>query len=127
LPSVSCGHAFSSPADISWGSDTLVQPDVFVVTPEQAAAPDWSSVKDLRLVAEVLSPRTARRDRFQKRRLYQAQGVATLWLVDPRRKVVEVWTPASAFPTVETERVIWHPAGTSEPLVIQIAEFFRAD
>ena len=52
-----------------------------------------ASVKDLLLVAEVLSPATARRDRFQKRKLYQAQGVGMLWLVDPVRMVVEVWTP----------------------------------
>lgn len=30
------GHAFISPADISWGPDTLVQPDVFVTTLAEA-------------------------------------------------------------------------------------------
>ena len=114
------GETFTSPADISWGTDTLVQPDVFVATPEQAAAPDWSAVKDLLLVVEVLSPSTARRDRFHKRKLYQQQSVATIWLVDPHRRLVEVWTPDARFPVVETECVSWHPAGAIEPLVIDV-------
>lgn len=119
------GETFASPADISWGPDTLVQPDVFVATPEEAAAPDWTSVQHLLLVAEVLSPGTARRDRFQKRKLYQAQGVATLWLVDPARMVVEVWTPADDFPAIASGQLTWHPAGAAEPLVIELAELLR--
>src|SRR5699024_459180 len=30
------GELLTSPADISWGPDVLVQPDVFVVPPEEA-------------------------------------------------------------------------------------------
>lgn len=119
------GEVFASPADISWGSDTLVQPDIFVVAPEEAGFRDWASVKTLRLVAEVLSPSTARHDRFQKRRLYQAHNVETLWLVDIDAARVEVWTPAQSFPAMETERLSWHPRGAAEPLVIPIADLFR--
>ena len=42
------GHAFLSPADISWGPDILVQPDIFVVSLEQARTMDWSKMQDLR-------------------------------------------------------------------------------
>ena len=114
------GETFASPADVSWGSDTLVQPDVFVVPPEEAATPDWASVKHLLLVAEVLSPATARRDRFQKRKLYQAQGVAMLWLVDPVLRVVEVWTPEAELPSTVSDRLTWHPRGAAAPLVIEL-------
>ena len=55
-------------------------------------------------MVEVLSPRTAKQDRFQKRKLYQRQGVGTLWLVDVDQRQVEVWTPDATFPTVESER-----------------------
>lgn len=55
------GEVLTSPADISWGEDILVQPDVFVIAREEAGARDWASVKTLRLVVEVLSPSTARR------------------------------------------------------------------
>ena len=118
------GKTMISPADISWGPDSLVQPDVFVIAPEEAGASAWTAVKTLRLVAEVLSPSTARQDRFAKRKLYQQHGVATLWLVDAERRIVEVWTPESAFPVVERERVTWHPTPASEPLLIDLAELF---
>ncbi|HET8771156.1 MAG TPA: Uma2 family endonuclease [Gemmatimonadaceae bacterium] len=120
----SAGKTMISPADISWGPDSLVQPDVFVVAPEEAGASAWADIKTLRLVAEVLSPSTARQDRFAKRKLYQQHGVATLWLVDAERRIVEVWTPESVFPVVERERVAWHPAPASEPLRIDLAELF---
>jgi len=65
------GHLLPSPADISWTSDTLVQPDLFVAPLDQVRTLDWTQVKDLLLVIEVLSPSTLRYDRFTKRRLYQ--------------------------------------------------------
>ena len=114
-----------SPADISWGSDTLVQPDLFVVPKSEAITGDWTRMRSLVFVAEVLSPTTARLDRFQKRKLYQQQRVSTLWLVDVDRRLVEVWSPDARFPVIETERVTWQPAGATEPLVIEIAELLR--
>jgi Uma2 family endonuclease len=119
------GETMMSPADISWSDDTLVQPDVFVVTPGEANAQRWDTVKTLRLVVEVLSPSTAKHDRFQKRKLYQAQGVERLWLVDAERLTVEVWTPELHFPFAETKRLTWHPAGAGEPLVIPVSELLR--
>ena len=73
----SVGHLFSAPADISWGPDVLVQPDLFVVPLDQARTFDWSQMQDLLLSIEVLSPSTSRYDRFTKRRLYQEVGTST--------------------------------------------------
>ncbi len=119
------GEVLASPADISWGPDILVQPDLFVIAKEQAGARDWSEITRLDLVVEVLSPSSARADRFTKRRLYQAQGVGTYWVVDAEVGTVEVWTPEAAFPVVERERITWHPPGAGEPLVIELARLFR--
>jgi hypothetical protein len=69
------GHLFSAPADISWGADLLVQPDLFVVPLEEARTLEWSQIRTLLLTVEVLSPGTARHDRFTKRRLYQEVGI----------------------------------------------------
>jgi Uma2 family endonuclease len=44
-------------------------------------APDW--------VCEVLSPSTARVDRQIKMRIYAADGVPNVWLVDPLAKTLE--------------------------------------
>jgi len=119
------GHALSSPADISWGPDTLVQPDVFVAPLEQARTLDWTRIQDLLLVVEVLSPSTARYDRFTKRRLYQEVGVPVYWLVDGESSLVEVWTPDAAFPQIERDWVIWHPAGAHAPFTLGLSELFR--
>lgn len=119
------GHLFASPADISWGPDILVQPDLFVVTLDQARTLDWSRMQDLLLTVEVLSPSTSRHDRFTKRRLYQEVGIPLYWIVDPDNKSVEAWTPEATLPTVERERVVWEPEGAREALTIELDELFR--
>ncbi len=116
-----------SPADISWGDDeTLVQPDVFVVPRDEAVAGDWAATRTLVLVAEVLSPSTARHDRFTKRRLYQARKVATLWLVNAADRSVEVWTPHAEHPLVERIQLTWNTPGNAggKPLSILLDELF---
>ncbi len=118
------GEVLTSPADVSWGEDVLVQPDVFVTARDEAGLREWSSLRTLDLVVEVLSPSTAKQDRFQKRRLYQRQGVETLWIVDIDRALVEVWTPDAILPLVRTEELVWHPPGAAEPLVIPVAGLF---
>lgn len=113
-------EAMLSPADISWSDDTLVQPDLFVVPRAEAAAGDWRSVRTLLLVIEVLSPGTARHDRFTKRRLYQERRVPILWLVDADAGSVEVWTPDDRRPTVVHDALTWTAPGADAPLTIDV-------
>jgi Uma2 family endonuclease len=119
------GFLLTSPADISWGPDVLVQPDVFVVHPDEARALDWTRMRTLLLVAEVLSPSSARGDRFVKRLRYREAGVPLYWLVDGDERSVEVWTPADDFPRVERERLVWRPSGASEAFELALGELFR--
>lgn len=119
------GHVLHSPADISWGDDTLVQPDLFVADLEQVRTLDWREVKTLLLVIEVLSPSTARYDRFTKRRLYQEVEIPNYWIVDPDRRLVELWTPERELPDIERCEVTWHPAGAGEAFTINLEELFR--
>jgi Uma2 family endonuclease len=119
------GALFPSPADISWSEDTLVQPDLFVAGLEEARTLDWARIKTLLLAVEVLSPSSARADRFSKRRLYQDQRIPLYWIVDPDRQTVEVWTPDAVFPAVEQERITWHPNGAPEPCEIVLQELFE--
>ena len=118
-------HLLASPADISWGPDILVQPDLFVVNLEQARTLDWSRMQDLLLTVEVLSPSTSRHDRFTKRRLYQEVGIPLYWIVDPDEHAVEVWTPQTTFPSIERERVLWEAEGASQPLTVELAQLFQ--
>lgn len=119
------GHAFGSRSDISWGPDTLVEPDVFVAPLEEVRTLDWAQVKNLLLVVEVLSPSSRRADRFTKRVEYQRQNIPCYWIVDPDECQVETWSPADTFPQVERERLIWHPAGAAHPFVLSLEELFR--
>ena len=122
-------RVYISPADISWGRDDVtVQPDVFVVPREMARASwrenSWTLIRHLLLAIEVLSPSTRHADRFTKRHLYQRQGVPLYWIVDPESQTAEVWTPEAHFPTIERERLVWHPEGAAEPFVCPLAELF---
>ena len=119
------GHLLLSPADISWGPDTLVQPDLFVVPLEQARTLDWARITQLLLVAEVLSPSSRRADRFTKRLEYQRQQVPLYWIVDPDEQAVEVWTPDDTFPRFERERLVWQPAGAASSFALDLRELFR--
>lgn len=116
------GQLFTSPADISWSEDVLVQPDVFVADLHEARTLDWARMKTLLLAVEVLGPSTRRYDRFTKRRVYQEFGVPWYWMVDIDGRAVEVWTPEARLPAIERERVVWHPEGASEALVIPVSE-----
>jgi Uma2 family endonuclease len=118
------GQLLASPADISWGDDTLVQPDLFVVRLDEARTLDWTRMRHLPLVVEILSPSSTRADRFTKRRLYQEAAVPLYWIVDADAKAVEVWTPDATFPVFERERLVWHPEEATEPFVLPCAELF---
>ena len=120
------GEVLGSRADISWGPDVLVSPDVFVVPLDQVRTLDWSKMRDLLLVAEVLSPSSAKYDRFIKRRRYQEAGVPLYWIVDADERRVEVWTPADSFPAFEEERLMWRPAGAGEPFTLELSDLFRS-
>jgi len=119
------GVTLSAPADISWGADVLVQPDVFVASPEEARTLSWGHLRTLLLVAEVLSPSTARGDRFLKRLRYREAGVPLYWVVDGDERSVEIWTPSDEFPAVQRERLAWHPPGAREPFALSLEQLFR--
>lgn len=82
-------QVFAAPIDVVLGPSTVVQPDVIVVCdPAKLAngkyvegAPD--------LVVEILSPRTAKKDRLTKRLAYQAAGVPEYLIIDPAAETVE--------------------------------------
>lgn len=99
------GQVLTSPADISWAPDVLVQPDVFVAAIEEARTFDWTHIKTLLLAIEVLSPSTQRYDRFTKRRAYQEFQVASYWMLDIEGRAAEIWTPQATAPTLERDRL----------------------
>jgi Uma2 family endonuclease len=119
------GLVLTSPADISWGSDVLVQPDIFVVPIEEARLADWSKIRHLLLAVEILSPSTTRADRFTKRRLYQERRVPVYWAVDGDAQLVEVWEPQAELPIIERDWLRWHPAGANVAFSLDVKELFH--
>jgi Uma2 family endonuclease len=86
------GRTLVAPTGMQLADDTLLEPDVLVLDAEQADAltdDPYVSVPP-RLVVEVSSPGTRRRDLGMKRDAYQRFGVAEYWFVDLERRVVLV-------------------------------------
>ena len=86
-------EVYISPFDVRLNAgtkdDTVVQPDILVVCDKSkldesgcTGAPD--------MVVEVLSPSTARRDRWLKFTRYIKAGVREYWIVDPETKTASV-------------------------------------
>ncbi|MGQ0648975.1 MAG: Uma2 family endonuclease [Gemmatimonadaceae bacterium] len=75
---------------------------------------------------KVLSPSTARNDRYKKRAVYQQEGVPEFWIVDPAARLVERWRPGDAEPEVLLSTMEWQPIATHPPLVLHLESFFRA-
>jgi len=114
-----------SPADLAFGEDEILQPDLFVLP---AIFPrgfrSWSEVTALLLAVEVLSPSTARYDRTLKRKRYQRAEVPEYWIVDPDARVVERWRPTDERPEVNLEILEWRPVADAPPLLIDLPTLF---
>ncbi len=114
-----------APADITFSARRLVQPDLFVVPARTDGPPaSWDEVKALLLVVEVISPSTARADRYRKRMIYQSESVGEYWIVDAGQRLIERWRPGDVEPEIVTETLEWVPREGVEPFVLRVAEYF---
>ncbi len=114
---------FNVAADISWDDATLVQPDIFVTCPEELSM-SWSTVRHLRLAVEVISPSSHRRDRRDKRRLYQEHQVETYWIVEPAAQLVEQWRPDDDRPEIIGDTLRWRVDRGQPEASIDLARLF---
>jgi Uma2 family endonuclease len=119
------GLAGIAPRDVDFNTEETTQPDVFVVPLAEVDRYRGSEpVRTLLLAAEVISPSSARGDRVDKREAYQRNGVPEYWIVDTAARVVERWHPNDERPEILSDRVIWTPAGTTEPFVLDLVAYF---
>lgn len=87
------GRIYPAPIDVYFDGSNGVQPDLsfikkdrlFIIENEDYinGAPD--------LIVEVISPGSIRRDRIDKKELYQRFAVKEFWLIDPQNKTVEIY------------------------------------
>jgi len=87
------GYALPAPLDIVFREDTVLQPDITLLSAQTARLLDKhkpiGSVPDL--VIEILSPSTSKWDRIKKYGVYARHGVAEYWIVDPGNETVEIF------------------------------------
>ena len=120
------GDVLTAPADVLTAKHVMVEPDVFIVPLVEGRKPgSWEDVGRLLLVAEILSPSTARADRQVKRRLYQRERVPEYWIVDVDARLLERWRPEDERPEILAERIEWRPDPRHPPLGIDLAGYFR--
>ncbi len=126
------GHGIiaAAPVGVEFAeSQEGVQPDLIFVSNARRRRVAEEGIRGAPdLVVEILSPGTAERDRTVKKKLYQRQGVAQYWIVDPDGDSVEVWDFESSAgrPTRHLDRL---PVrfGTQNLGEIQLAEIFAPD
>lgn len=119
------GLAALAPRDVDLEPGRSVQPDVFVVPLEEIERfRGGDPVQRVLLVAEVLSPSSARGDRVKKRALYQRNRVSEYWIVDLDARVLERWRPDDDRPEILTARVEWLPDGASTPFALDLPAYF---
>ena len=85
----------------------------------------WPLLRTVPLVVEVLSPTSKRRDRVDKRQLYQRMGVGTYWVVDTERCVVDECLPTDEMLRQVSERLEWRANANAPPFTLLLADLFR--
>jgi len=90
------GLVLESSAGFDLPSGDTLQPDVTFISAARRTTGLMSKPKGFidvvpDLVVEVLSSSTARRDRIEKKKVYELCGVDEYWLVDPRRREVTIF------------------------------------
>ena len=84
------GKTALAPIDMVLTTRRATQPDVVFISNERLGIITERIMGAADLVAEVSSPGSRRRDRIDKRDLYEQHGVQEYWLIDPEAKTVEV-------------------------------------
>lgn len=109
------GRLYTAPIDVFLIDANPVQPDIFLLLPEQLSLRTKRGVEGPpALIVEVLSPSNPEHDRIVKRGLYARAGVAEYWIVSPEAAIVEILTLEGA-----TYRTLARVAG-DEPLTSRV-------
>jgi Uma2 family endonuclease len=98
---------------------TTTQPDVLFISQARLAIIQRVVMGPADLVVEVISTESSgsrRRDRLDKRDLYEQHGLQEYWIIDPEARTVEVLRLE-----VGTYRLVgrWHPGEQAQSRLLQ--------
>jgi Uma2 family endonuclease len=119
-------RVITSTADLRPEPTTVVEPDLIVLRAPVTALTRLDDPTCAVLIAEVLSPGTASRDRGIKRMLYQRVGVPEYWIVDLDARLIERWAPADARPEILRDQLSRTDPVSGAVLVLDVARYFAA-
>jgi len=86
------GEVLYSPVDVYLDEENAYQPDIVVILKDGKAEVTERGVEGPPdIVIEILSPSTAYYDLTEKKEVYERVGVREYWIVDPKRKAIEVY------------------------------------
>ena len=86
------GKLYDAPFDVYLDEHNVFQPDiVFVSNARLSILTDAGAEGAPDFVVEILSPKTAKLDRDNKRRVYARTGVKELWIIAPETRRIEVF------------------------------------
>jgi hypothetical protein len=85
------------------------------------AAPIYFTAEMVRALPTTATATRPCTGSFESLRAY----VRPYGVVDGETSQVEVLTPDVAFPRIERERVVWHPASARQPFTLDLPELFH--
>jgi Uma2 family endonuclease len=120
------GDVYLSPSDVELEEETIVQPDVFIVPPDESRRILGElPVREMMVAVEVLSPSSGRYDRVTKRWLY-SRHLLEYWIVDLDARIFERWRLHAEQPEILVSLLEWHAPGASEHFRLDLPKYFSA-
>ena len=118
------GKTGTAPIDMVLTPHRATQPDVIFISSDRLGIIQQRVMGAADLVAEVISPESRKRDRIDKRDLYEQHGVREYWLIDPEAQTVEVLhLEAGQYQLVGR----WHPGKRARSRLLKGFEVSVAD
>lgn len=88
------GEIFHAPLDVVLNDYNAPQPDIIFIRKENTGIIDEQEQIVLGapdILIEILSPGSIKRDRIEKKELYEKFAVPEFWIVDPNNQSIEVY------------------------------------